>query len=60
MYVVEDRRDAGVQTRVMRATYYALPVARLVELMQEAGFADVRRLDRAFYQPLVIARRTAD
>jgi SAM-dependent methyltransferase len=57
LYVVEDRRDAGVQTRVMRATYYALPVARLMELMQEAGFADVRRLDDAFYQPLLIARR---
>jgi SAM-dependent methyltransferase len=57
MYVVEDRRGAGVQTRVMRATYYALSVSRLVELMREAGFADVRRLDGAFYQPLVIGRR---
>lgn len=60
MYVVEDRRDAGVRTRVMRATYYALPVARLVELMRQAGFRDVRRLDGAFYQPLVIGRRPAD
>ncbi|HEU4883557.1 MAG TPA: methyltransferase domain-containing protein [Longimicrobium sp.] len=60
MYVVEDRRDAGIQTRVMRATCYAVPVARLVELMQEAGFTDVRRLDNAFYQPLIIGRRTAD
>jgi SAM-dependent methyltransferase len=57
MYVVEDRREAGIRTRVMRATYYALPVARLVELMHEAGFADVRRLDGAFYQPLIIGRR---
>ncbi|HYR07796.1 MAG TPA: class I SAM-dependent methyltransferase [Longimicrobium sp.] len=57
MYVVEDRRDSGIQTRVMRATYYALPVARLVEQMQQAGFAGVRRLDSAFYQPLVIGRR---
>jgi hypothetical protein len=58
LYVVEDRGDAGVETRVMRATYYALPVPRLVELMREAGFADVRRLaDDAFYQPLVIGRR---
>lgn len=60
MYVVEDRRDAGIQTRVMRATYYALPVSRLVELMREAGFTDVRRLDGAFYQPLVIARRATN
>jgi SAM-dependent methyltransferase len=57
MYVMEDRRDSGIRTRVMRATYYALPVGRLMELMQEAGFAGVRRLDGAFYQPLVIGRR---
>ncbi len=57
MYVVEDRAGGGVHTRVMRATCYALPVPRLVELMREAGFADVRWLDGAFYQPLVIGRR---
>ena len=60
MYVIEDRGDAGVGTRVIRATYYALPVARLMELMQEAGFTGVRRLEGAFYQPLVIGRRAAE
>jgi SAM-dependent methyltransferase len=58
LYVVEDRGEGGVETRVMRSTYYALPVPRLVELMREAGFSDVRRLpDGAFYQPLVVGRR---
>lgn len=57
MYMVEDRGDAGVETRVTRAMYYALPVPRLVELMRQAGFADVRRMDGAFYQPLVVGRR---
>lgn len=56
LYVVEDRGADGVQTRVMRATYYMLPVPRLMELMREAGFRDVRRLDGAFFQPLVIGR----
>ena len=60
MYVVEDRGEAGVRTRVMRATCYAIPVPRLVELMREAGFAAVRRLDGAFFQPLVIGRRAAE
>lgn len=59
MYVVEDRGAAGVETRVMRATYYALPVPRLMELMREAGFGDVRRLDGAFYQPMVVGRQTS-
>jgi SAM-dependent methyltransferase len=61
LYVVEDRGADGVETRVMRSTYYALPVPRLMELMREAGFDDVRRLpDDAFYQPLVIGRRGAE
>ena len=60
MYVVEDRREAGVRTQVMRATCYAIPVPRLVELMREAGLADVRRQDGAFFQPLVVGRRAAE
>jgi SAM-dependent methyltransferase len=59
-YVIQDRRPDGVDTRVMRALYYALPVPRLVELMREAGFDDVRRLDEAFYQPLVVGRRNVE
>jgi SAM-dependent methyltransferase len=55
-YIVEDRRGGDVRTRVMRAMYYAVPVPRLMELMRQAGFADVRRLDGAFYQPLVVGR----
>lgn len=54
LYIVEDR-DGDTRTHTMRATYYALPVPRLLELMREAGFGDVRRLSEdAFYQPLVI------
>ena len=55
MYVVEDRAG-DVHTHTMRSTYYALPLPRLMELMREAGFGGVRRLDGAFYQPLVIGR----
>ncbi|MBW3569473.1 MAG: class I SAM-dependent methyltransferase [Gemmatimonadetes bacterium] len=60
MYVVEDRRGHAVRTRVMRATCRAVSPARLVELMRQAGFAGARRVDGAFYQPLVIGRRAAD
>ncbi|HYW13139.1 MAG TPA: class I SAM-dependent methyltransferase [Longimicrobium sp.] len=58
MYVVEDRAG-DVRTHTMRATYYALPVPRLMELMREAGFGDVRRMDGAFFQPLVVGRNGA-
>ena len=60
MYVMEDRPGGEIRTRSMRATYYALPVARLLELMREAGFAEVRRMDGAFFQPLVVGRRPAE
>lgn len=56
LYVVEDR-GSEARTHTMRATYYALPVARLMELMRDAGFEDVRQLDEdAFFQPLVLGR----
>jgi SAM-dependent methyltransferase len=53
MYFVEDRGGIECAAHVMRTKYYAIPVARLVELMKEAGFRDVRRLDERFFQPLI-------
>jgi SAM-dependent methyltransferase len=60
MYVMQDRPGGEIRARSMRATYYALPVARLMELMRDAGFAQVRRMDGAFFQPLVVGRRPAE
>ena len=57
MYVMEYRAGAEIRTRSMRATYYALPLPRLVELMRQAGFTEVRQMDGAFFQPLVAGRR---
>lgn len=60
LYVVAD--DGSMEeppTRVFRARYYAIPVARVMELMREAGFVDVERLDDAYYQPVVIGTRDA-
>ena len=60
LYVVEDRPGAEIRTRAMRATYYALSLDRLLELMRTAGFVEVRRMDGAFFQPLVAGRRPAE
>jgi hypothetical protein len=38
---------------VMRSEYYAVPITRLLELMTEAGFSAVRRIDDRFFQPLL-------
>lgn len=42
-----------------RSTYYAVSLKRVMTLMETAGFRDVRRLDEAFYQPLLTATKPA-
>ena len=44
-----------VETRVFRSRYYAISIDRLMALAREAGFADVSRVDGAFFQPLILA-----
>jgi SAM-dependent methyltransferase len=56
--VIERQGGSGPGGEVRITTrYYAAPVARLLELMSEAGFVDCRRLDGAFYQPVLVGRR---
>lgn len=56
-YFVEDRGELECKTHVMRSTYYAIGIPRLMELMLEAGFADVKRLDGTFFQPIIMGTR---
>jgi SAM-dependent methyltransferase len=56
-FVEENLSTREVRTHVMRSRYYALSTAKLMALMQEAGFEDVRRLDGVFYQPVLIGTR---
>jgi len=57
MYLVEDNGQSECAVHVMRSKYYAVPVARLVELMTEAGFRAVRRIDDRFFQPLIVGSK---
>jgi len=55
MYFVEENRTSKtVQTHAMRSRYYAISPSKVVTLMEEAGFAAVKRLDDGFYQPVLI------
>lgn len=56
-YFVEDRGGSECRTHVMRTTYYAIGITKLMELMAQAGFSDVRRVDRRYFQPVVIGTR---
>jgi len=57
MYFVEDKGGPECSARVLRTKYYAVGADRLASLMTEAGFADVRRLDGRFFQPVLVGRR---
>jgi len=58
MYFIEDDLQSGaIQTHVMRSRYYAISPNRLLELMEQAGFAEVKRLDEVFYQPVLVGTK---
>ena len=57
MYVVKDGGNAECTTQVMRAKYYAVGTTRLLALLKEAGFEDVKRVDGAYYQPVLVGTR---
>jgi len=59
MYFVEDRGESECYTRAFRSTYYAVGIPKLMELMSEAGFEEVRRVDNRFFQPVITGTRTA-
>lgn len=57
-YVIEDDLATGqAHTHVMRSRYYAISTKRLCELMLEAGFENVRRLDGVFFQPVLVGTK---
>jgi SAM-dependent methyltransferase len=59
MYFVEDSGGLECKTHVMRSTYYAVGIPRLMVLLTEAGFTEVRRLDGRFFQPMIIGTKKA-
>ncbi len=57
MYFVAGRGGSDCVTHVMRSKYYAMGTDKLILLMEEAGFAQVQRLDGRLYQPVIIGKR---
>lgn len=54
MAFVTEKPGRPSRMEVARSTYYAVGIRRLVALMKKAGFKAVRRMDKAFYQPLLV------
>jgi len=59
LYLTREFSDDRCETRVLRSRYNAVSIARLLELLQEAGFVDVQRRDRVLHQPVLVGRRPA-
>jgi SAM-dependent methyltransferase len=57
MYFTRDDGAGGCETRVFRSRYYAVTIARLLELMAEAGYVDIHRIDGEYFQPLLVGGR---
>lgn len=55
-YIIIDDSQAP---RILRTTarYYAVPIPRLLQLLEMAGFEACQRLDGVFYQPVLVGRR---
>jgi len=59
MYLVEDQGGTHCRTHVFRASYYPVGIERLTDLMKEAGFDYVRRVDDRFFQPIIVGTKKA-
>jgi SAM-dependent methyltransferase len=59
LYLVDDSRGAAPVVEVTRTRYYAVAITSLLQLMRDAGFVNVERVDGMFYQPIIVGTRSA-
>jgi hypothetical protein len=60
MYFIREVRDSKPATVIAGSSrYYAVPIDRLVSLLEDRSFVEIQRLDGALYQhqPVLVARR---
>jgi glycine/sarcosine N-methyltransferase len=57
MYLTREDSDSRCTTEVLRSRYYAVTIARLLALMQEAGFVATGRRDDVLFQPVLTGQR---
>lgn len=58
MYFIREARGSNPATVIAGSSrYYAVPIDRLVSLLDESSFLEIQRLDGVLHQPLLIARR---
>ena len=59
-YIIEENVSTmEVRTHAMRSRYYAISTDKLLDLMSEAGFEGVKRIDDVYFQPILIGTKAA-
>ena len=59
-YIIEENNSTQeVQTHALRSRYYAISTVKLCDLMSEAGFEEVKRIDGAYFQPILVGTKAA-
>ena len=57
MYLTQESPGGVCSTRVLVTRYYAITIDRLMQLMRDAGFMAVERIDGVLFQPVVVGRK---
>ncbi|MBU4470057.1 MAG: class I SAM-dependent methyltransferase [Desulfobacteraceae bacterium] len=57
MYFVKDDEKDACRTSVFRTHYYAIGISKLMELMKDAGFSSVQRIDDCFDGPIIKGKK---
>jgi SAM-dependent methyltransferase len=57
MYFVVEPRAGPRHVIASKSRYYAVPITTLCELLKEAGFTSVDRIDDRFFQPVLVGRK---
>jgi 2-polyprenyl-3-methyl-5-hydroxy-6-metoxy-1,4-benzoquinol methylase len=60
LYIVRDDGRSMPETHVFRTKYYAVTIPTLMEILAQAGFTDIDRLDDMYFQPTLVATRPED
>lgn len=57
VYLTSESPSGICETQVLRSRYYAVSIARLISLLDEAGFVGAERRDDVLFQPVLLAHR---
>jgi SAM-dependent methyltransferase len=57
-YIIEENNSTQeVRTHALRSRYYAISTVKLLGLMSEAGFEEVKRIDGVYFQPILVGTK---